>query len=44
VYHKLANDKGALVVMCERDDEPKPSVATCFAMACACCRAMDTCC
>ncbi len=28
IYHKLASDKGALAMMCGRDEEPQPSVVT----------------
>jgi hypothetical protein len=46
VYHKSANDKGALAMMCAREEEPWPSVTTHWriAMACTRCKAMDTCC
>ncbi len=27
VYHKLANDRGALAILCGRDKEPWPSAA-----------------
>ncbi len=27
--HKLASDRGALSMMCRRDEEPRPNVATC---------------
>jgi hypothetical protein len=27
IYHKSANDKGALIMVCERDEEHQPSVA-----------------
>jgi hypothetical protein len=45
VYHKSANDKGALAMMCGREEEPRPSAAARWkiAMACAHCKAMDTC-
>jgi hypothetical protein len=29
IYHKSANDKGVLVMMCEKDEEPQPSATTC---------------
>jgi hypothetical protein len=45
VYHKSTNDGGALVIMCGRNEEPRPSVAARWKiiMICACCKAMDTC-
>ncbi len=27
--HKFANDKGALAMMCGKDEEPQPNVAVC---------------
>jgi hypothetical protein len=46
IYHKLAIDKGALTIMCGTYEKPQPSVATHWriVMACACCKAMHTCC
>ncbi len=45
VYHKLPNDKGALVGMCERDEECFPNATTHWRiiMDYACWRVMDTC-
>jgi hypothetical protein len=44
IYHKLANDEGALAMMCGKDEEPEPSVVANWriAMACARCMNMDT--
>ncbi len=46
ICHKLAINEGAPTMMCGRNEEPWPSVTTCWkiATACACCRVMDTCC
>jgi len=46
VYHKSASDRGVLAMMCGRDEEPRPIVATHLKiiMACTRCRVMDTCC
>ncbi len=43
VCHKLVNDRGALTMMCRRDEEPWPSVVACWriVMTHTCYRAMD---
>ncbi len=28
IYHKSANDRGALAMMCGRDEDPRPSATT----------------
>ncbi len=45
-YHKLANDEGALAMMCGREEKLRPSAIVHWrlVMACTCCKAMDTCC
>jgi hypothetical protein len=42
----LVSDRGALTMMCGRDEEPWPNVTTHWkiVMACAHCKDMNTCC
>ncbi len=46
ICHKLASDRGALFMMCGRDEKPQPSATACWkiSMAYAHYRAMDTSC
>jgi hypothetical protein len=46
IYHKLAIGEGVVTLVCGRDEKPQPSVTTHWriVMACACCKAMHTCC
>jgi hypothetical protein len=44
--HKLANDGGALVMMCGKDEDCFPSITTCWKtkIVYALWKVMDTCC
>jgi hypothetical protein len=46
ICHKLVNDEGELAIMCGRNEEPQPNAIARIkiVIACACCKAMDTCC
>jgi selenophosphate synthetase-related protein len=46
ICHKSANDGGALIMMCGRNEKPQPSAIAHWkiVMICACYKAMDTWC